>query len=174
MDYTGVGHGVYDYIARNVRKGQECRHCGGVGKLFDHDSETECLPCKGRGRIFPEVTLRPVSITSGSKSNINDSGTWTVPKRELAGVLQPFLPAPEKDKDGKEVRRPNDRFRIGSRVAFSDILQRELENFKVKIKAETGNESFEAWRERDHDDMVLALLIALWVAEQGKAQLWVR
>jgi len=36
----------------------------------------------------------------------------------------------------------------------------------VKVTT-AGNETFEAWRERDHDDLVLAVGIAAWVAERG-------
>src|SRR5262249_44300270 len=46
-----------------------------------------------------------------------------------------------------------------------DVVTRELQNFTVKIKLSTTNETFEAWRERDHDDLVLAVALAAWVAE---------
>jgi hypothetical protein len=41
-----------------------------------------------------------------------------------------------------------------------------LGTFKVKININTGNESFEAWRERDHDDLVLAVALACWFGER--------
>jgi hypothetical protein len=44
-------------------------------------------------------------------------------------------------------------------------LLRELETFKVKV-TESLNETFESWRERDHDDLVLALALAAWTAER--------
>jgi hypothetical protein len=34
----------------------------------------------------------------------------------------------------------------------------------VKITEEL-NETFESWRERDHDDLVLAVALAAWAAE---------
>jgi hypothetical protein len=43
---------------------------------------------------------------------------------------------------------------------------REFDSFTVKINAETANESFESWRERDHDDLVLAVALAAWGAER--------
>jgi hypothetical protein len=43
-------------------------------------------------------------------------------------------------------------------------LMRELGTFTVKV-SETANESFESWRERDHDDLVLAVALAAWFAE---------
>jgi hypothetical protein len=46
------------------------------------------------------------------------------------------------------------------------ISVKELQTFSVKITP-AGNETFEAWRERDHDDMVLALGFACWVGERA-------
>jgi len=42
-------------------------------------------------------------------------------------------------------------------------LARELETFQVKL-TEAGNETFESWRERDHDDLVLAVALVCWGA----------
>jgi hypothetical protein len=50
-------------------------------------------------------------------------------------------------------------------VAHAETLEMELQNFRVKITA-AANETFEAWRERDHDDLVLALALAAWHAEK--------
>jgi hypothetical protein len=46
-------------------------------------------------------------------------------------------------------------------------LRQELEAFSSKTSARTGHESFEAWRERDHDDIVLSLALALWAARRA-------
>ncbi len=44
----------------------------------------------------------------------------------------------------------------------------ELEAFRAKVT--TGStEVFESWRERDHDDLVLALALALYAATRGTA-----
>ena len=48
----------------------------------------------------------------------------------------------------------------------AEILVAELKAFSVKI-TQAGNETFESWRERDHDDMVLAVAMALWLAERA-------
>jgi hypothetical protein len=50
-------------------------------------------------------------------------------------------------------------------------LTRELQRFRSKININTGNESFEAWRAKGHDDMVLATALALWYGEQH-FELW--
>jgi hypothetical protein len=45
-----------------------------------------------------------------------------------------------------------------------ELLIKEFLAFRVKITA-AANETFEAWRERDHDDMVLAVALACWLGE---------
>ena len=42
---------------------------------------------------------------------------------------------------------------------------RDLETFRVKVTA-AANETFGAWREGQHDDLVLAVGIAAWQAER--------
>jgi hypothetical protein len=43
---------------------------------------------------------------------------------------------------------------------------REFLTFRIKMNAATEHESFEAWRERDHDDLVLAVALACWLGEK--------
>ena len=42
-----------------------------------------------------------------------------------------------------------------------DTLRRELSAFRVTVNA-NQNETFEAWREKDHDDLVLGCALAVW------------
>jgi hypothetical protein len=44
---------------------------------------------------------------------------------------------------------------------------RELLNFRVKISL-SGHDTYEAWREQEHDDLVLAVGLAAWLAENGR------
>ena len=46
------------------------------------------------------------------------------------------------------------------------ILTGELKNFRVKLSVETAHDSYSAWREHEHDDMVLATALACWWAER--------
>lgn len=55
------------------------------------------------------------------------------------------------------------RLRFAAGLALTPVLANELETFRVKVTADR-NETFESWRERDHDDLVLALALALHVA----------
>jgi hypothetical protein len=56
--------------------------------------------------------------------------------------------------------------KIAREMALADTLKRELLNFKVKINIATGHDSYEAWREGDHDDLVLAVAMACWCGER--------
>jgi len=38
----------------------------------------------------------------------------------------------------------------------------EHQNFRVKLNLKTAHDSYEAWREGDHDDLVLSLSLASW------------
>jgi hypothetical protein len=44
-------------------------------------------------------------------------------------------------------------------------LGRELLNFRAKVHLTTGNETYESWRERDHDDLVLSVALACWYGQ---------
>jgi len=50
-----------------------------------------------------------------------------------------------------------------------------MQTFSSKINLETGHESFMAWREQDHDDLLLALSLCTWWGEESdkwRARTW--
>ena len=97
------------------------------------------------------LRYRAVSITGGI-SETHGGGTYHVPKRNLVSrAVAPF--------EGK-------RLKIARSMSLVPELVRELENFKVKVNPKTAHDSYEAWRESDHDDLVLALALACWGAER--------
>ena len=51
-------------------------------------------------------------------------------------------------------------------LRLAPVLSRELTTFKVRVTP-AGNEVFGAWRERDHDDLVLAVALCVWYGERG-------
>jgi hypothetical protein len=100
------------------------------------------------------LRYRAVSITGGI-SETGGGGTYHVPKRTLVSrAVAPF--------EGK-------RLKIARNMRLVPELVRELENFKVKVNLQTAHDSYEAWRESDHDDLVLALALACWWAEKRPA-----
>ena len=79
-------------------------------------------------------------------------------KRELVGMVSVLL----------EQRR----LQIADGLPEATILKAELGNFRLKMTA-AGNETFSAWRDADHDDLVLAVALACWLGEQPVRQAYV-
>ena len=103
------------------------------------------------------ASIVPVTITAGHKTTREDDG-WHVPKKELVGVVQVLL------QSGRLV--------FADKMKLAAVAKRELEMFRTKVSVETGHESFEAWRERDHDDIVLAVALACWAGEHAMCGPW--
>jgi hypothetical protein len=99
--------------------------------------------------------LVPVTITGGSQAT-QQHGWWNVPKRDLAGAVAV----------GLEERT----LHIAPGLTLAGTLAKELTNFKVKVTA-SGKETFEAWREKDHDDLVLATAMAVWFGARALCRL---
>ena len=59
--------------------------------------------------------------------------------------------------------------RFAEGLELTPVLVAELESFRVTVDQQTRNESYSAWRDRDHDDCVLALALCLYVANQSAA-----
>ena len=78
--------------------------------------------------------------------------TVRVPKRDLVSVLQVLF--------------HSKRLKIAAGVNERDTLLGELANFSAKI-TQHANDTYEAWREGQHDDLVLALALACWSFERG-------
>ena len=107
--------------------------------------------------MFHEADLRPrgVIITGGESSSRVD-GVDRVPKRELVTALQVALQAK--------------RLRIAEALSLAELLMKELRGFRVQITlsghARFGNDVGQ-WREADHDDLVLATSLGVWLLEHG-------
>jgi hypothetical protein len=141
-----------------------------IVKLFSRpplSSSVLCVDRTGVGvavfeqlaRARPKARLVPITITGGATTSCGEDGCWSVPKRELAGVIGILL--------------GSHRLKI-SPSPLAKELAKELATFKVKVNINTGNESFEAWRSRDHDDCVLATALSAWYSERAAKQFWVR
>lgn len=92
----------------------------------------------------------PVTITAGQAVTQTDDG-YHVPKKELVTCAQILFQAR--------------RIKVAAGLALAETLMEELQNFKVKITP-SANETFGAWREGQHDDLVLATVLGLWWAEK--------
>ena len=101
--------------------------------------------------------LVPIQITGGNQVT-RDGDIWNVPKRDLAGVVQVAL--------------QSGRLKIAANLPDAQVLVAELQNFRVKISL-AGHDSYgagagEEWRVGAHDDLVLAVAIALWAAQRSR------
>jgi hypothetical protein len=95
-------------------------------------------------------TLYDVTITGGDTAT-QQGMSWRVPKRELVSVAQVLL--------------QSGRLKIAEALPDTAVLTRELLNFQVKI-SDQAHDSYGAWREGTHDDLVLAVALACWAGEQ--------
>jgi hypothetical protein len=59
------------------------------------------------------------------------------------------------------------RFKVSNKLKLGPILQAEMLNFKVKIDPVTAHDSYSAWRDNEHDDLVLSAALAAWWAERA-------
>lgn len=80
-----------------------------------------------------------------------DGSSINVPKRDLVSVIQVLL--------------QTKRLKIPTLLPEAQILLEEMTNFQVKISL-AGNDSYGAWREGTHDDLLLAVALACWAAEK--------
>jgi hypothetical protein len=105
--------------------------------------------------MFTDAHLKPTAITiTGGDEVIRDPDNLCnirVPKRELVGTLVALF--------------QTDRLKIAEELEHAQTLVNELLNFRVKVDLRTSHDSYEAWRESMHDDLVLAVALACWYAE---------
>lgn len=106
------------------------------------------------GDMFKEANLPAelfqVMITGGDKESREDD-IYRVPKRDLVGVTQVAL------QTGK--------LKVAASLSEAATLTTELQNFQVKI-TDAANDVYGAWRDGAHDDLVLAVALALWAGRR--------
>jgi hypothetical protein len=101
--------------------------------------------------LFEEAGLKPVAITITGGDTVSQEGMhFRVPKRELVTTTQ--------------VAMQTGRLKFAATLPDLPMLEGELAAFNYKI-SDKGHDTYEAWRERDHDDLVLAVALAVWYAE---------
>lgn len=108
-----------------------------------------------------QADIRPITITGGHEAHRGELMGWKVPKKCLVSTMQVLLQAR--------------RLTVAKSLAFAPVLVEELRNFQVKI-TESAHETFGAWREGSHDDLVLAIACAAWMGENtpvGRLGMWI-
>jgi hypothetical protein len=101
------------------------------------------------GRSPVRASVSAVTVTAGHSATRDERGGWLVPKVELVGTLQVLL--------------QSGRLKLAEAMPESATLVRELGAFRTEVAAKPDEVS---WRERDHDDLVLALAVAVWQGER--------
>ena len=102
--------------------------------------------------MFDEAGLPVTALTMTGGHDVTkgeNANAVNVPKRDLISALQRSLQM--------------NTLRIAKELKYAKTLKHELGMFKIKIGLK-GNVSLEAWREKDHDDLVLAASMAVWAA----------
>jgi hypothetical protein len=118
----------------------------GVGKAV-----TDLFKSKG-------LRFKAVTITAGEHAHY-EGGSHRVPKGDLVAAL--------------EVPFQTGALTIAEGLALGGVLRKELLNFKRKVNLKIASDSYEHWRESDHDDLVLAAALACWGATRRKGALQV-
>jgi hypothetical protein len=140
--YPQVVKHVTDALNRPPLKGHTALALDftGVGRpVFDMFRQAH-LPC----------SLYGVSIHGGIAVNW-DGFTVGVPKRDLISSAQVLL--------------QSKRLEIAGAMPDTTALTTELQNYQVKIDPLTAHDSYSAWREGVHDDLVFAVCLASWIGE---------
>ena len=105
------------------------------------------LACKDT-RVRPKFGIVTVSGVAGGVSKSPDAG-HLVPRRDLISAAQILLD------DG--------RLKIAEALSLAGTLRDELLAFKPKPDKP---DDLEGWRERPHDDLVLAVAVSTWAAQR--------
>ncbi len=95
-----------------------------------------------RERRLGHFGPRPYVITPGRETT-----NRLVPKRELIGKLTTLM--------------ESDRLKIADELELGEQLRHEFRSLRIK-PTPTGQDSYESAREKDHDDIVLAVALGCW------------
>jgi hypothetical protein len=120
----------------------------GVGRPVVDMFLTATMPCE----------VVPITITGGLAEPRSDRWSamggplgWWVPKVHLVSAVQAAL--------------QGGRLKVAPRLRYAELLKKELFAFNAKVTA-AGHDTFEA-REGVHDDLVLAVVLAVWLGSQS-------
>ena len=106
--------------------------------------------------LFRKAGLAPVAVTiTGGDRITGNRKRVRVPKRELVSALQVVL--------------QSGRLEIAEKLHLADALLEEFRDFRVRVSA-AGHDSYGALGEDEHDDLIIALCLAVWYGERQLRQ----
>jgi hypothetical protein len=103
------------------------------------------------------IPLIAITSTSGETAHADSFRPghwtdWTVPKKEL---VAPLL-----------VGVQNERVKIAPGLELATQALKEMQQFRMKRRIVSGAVSYESLTEDDHDDLVMSMALAAWVAHK--------
>lgn len=117
------------------------------------DGTALILDCTGVGsavvRLFDPLRPDLVRVVAAGEET-TDGRTVRVPKRDLVGALAVLL--------------ETGRLRIAAGLPHGTTLTTELRRFRARVGA--APDTADDWRDRDDDDLVLAVALGAWHAER--------
>lgn len=137
----------YDKLVEQVYALQNTPQLAGRSELV--------VDATGVGRPVIDMMVRaglkpiPILITSGNALTQDEYGYYHVPKIDIVSALN--------------VAFNSKRLKIANGLPLAPILVQEAQTFMMK-KTKAGNDTYEALREGDHDDLVLSVGMAVWWA----------
>lgn len=137
LDATGVGRGVVDLFKEPVTAEQ-------------HEAEAAYHPRWRLARVLHPVAI---TLTGGAQARQVEGrlDEWTVPKRDLIMVLQVAL--------------QQGRVQVAKALPDAATLVKEAQQFQWR-PTKTGDDAYGAWREGQHDDLLLAVAMLVWWGER--------
>jgi hypothetical protein len=114
-----------------------------------------------RQQISPVIGI---TVTGGLKPSFEDGKA--ISKFAGSRYQQIDLNVPKRDLVSNLVMLSQlGRLKVAPNLEHAPVLRKEIENFKIKINIKTGHDSYEAWREGDHDDLLFAAALACYWGE---------
>jgi hypothetical protein len=107
--------------------------------------------------MFRVLAVWPVMVTMthGFQTVEHDREEYSVPKPTLIGALQVVL--------------QEQRFRVAASLPEAQTLVKEALNFQYRLSVRTGDDTYGAWREGEHDDLLFAAALTAWYGERRYA-----
>lgn len=102
--------------------------------------------------LIPNADVYRVTLTGGARPRWEDSRTLSLPKPQMSSLLISLFEA--------------DRIWIAGREYHAGDLKQELLNYEHKV-TNAGYDQFGSIKSGEHDDIVSALGIGIWVAENA-------
>jgi hypothetical protein len=139
----------YPHMAKEVSALLGSRELRGCRLVVDQTAVGRAVASMFRPAGAVSVLL--VLISAGHAVTRGEDGCTHVPKKELVSSVQALL--------------RTWRLKVAAGLPLAEALSREMASFRSAVKLSGGEDEI-TWREREHDDLVLAVALAAWEGER--------